>query len=64
MLRSRDNVFQIVSIFYDHMNMSFHRRYSSNFTANKNSNGIPNETKWNVSGEFEYDHQILRKKLV
>ena len=67
MLRSRDHVFQIGPIFFykDHMNMSFHgnhanRRYSSNFTA-KN---VQMEQNGTFLENFDYDHQILHKKLV
>ena len=56
MLRSQDHVFQIVPISYiDHMNMSFHGNQIEDIVAillQKRSIGIPNGTKWNVSGEF------------
>ena len=56
-LRSQDHVFQIVPIFFykDHMNMSFHGNQIEDIAAillPKHSFGIPNGTKWNVSGEF------------
>ena len=56
MLRSQDQVFQIVPIFYkDHMNVSFHGNQIEDMVAilmQKHSIGIPNGTKWNVSREF------------
>ena len=54
MLRSRDHVFQIVLIF-DHMNMSSHVNQIGDIVGIlllKTFIGIPNGTKWNVSGEF------------
>ena len=69
MLRSQDHVFQIVPIFdKDHMNMSFHgntnRRYSSNFTAKNVPLAFQMEQNGMFLENYEYDHEILHKKLV
>ena len=70
MPRSRDHVFQILPIFLyrDHINMSFHGNQIEdivvNFTAKNVLLAFQMEQNGTFLGNFEYDHQILHKKLV